>query len=170
MIFDGYWRHELLHSIIKLKLYFYVSKIYSWEYLFHKVNKEILLSAAAIRKITDDELDYKKQNHIPITAIPILNYKVRLAKYPFIGDETFIFNKPIIEDYDQSQKEIVNLGIRDVCNQIIHSYIWGTVTKNSKEVYGFLMVSDFDKAKCIYLLELKEWLSVLDTCISESTV
>ena len=204
MIFDGYWRLELAQSRMRLKFYHFISKFIYSEYLHHKVNKEILLSAAAIRKITDDELEFKNSDyyntpHYPMPyktvrvdeegnpyleeptdvdfkkpldppELAILDSVVTLVKYPFIGDESFILNKPILEDYDQSRKEIVKIPLREVCNQIIHSYVWGTITRNGKEVYGILMVSDRKKKEFIYLLELKEWMNVLETCAFKSTV
>lgn len=204
MIFDGYWRLELAQSRIRLKVYKFISKLIYSKYLHHKVNKEILLSSAAIRKITDDELEFKNSDwyntpHYPMPYktvkvdenghtyleepkdvdftqpvdppdLPILDMKVSLTRYPFIGDESFILNKPIIEDYDQANKELVEIPLREVCNQIIHSYVWGTITKNGKEVYGILMVSDRKKKDFIYLLKLEDWLDAMNKCALESTV
>ncbi len=204
MIFDGYWRLELAQSKTRLRLYKMISRFIHTDYLYHKINKEILLSAAAIRKIIEDEQEFKDSEyyntpHYPMPykevkideegntyledpigidftkpvdspELPILDSKVPLTKYPFIGDENFILNKPIIEYYDQKHKESVELSLREVCNQIIHSYVWGTITNNGKEVYGVLMVSDRRKKDYIYLLSIDDWINILNNCALESTV
>ena len=102
--------------------------------------------------------------------LPILDSKVSLTKYPFIGDEDFILNMLIIEYYDQKHKESVELSLREVCNQIIHSYVWRMITNNGKDVYGVLMVSDRRKKDYIYMLSIDDWINVLNKCALESTV
>ena len=98
-----------------------------------------------------------------------MRYRVPVLKYPFIGDEEWIYYNMAVEDYDYEKAEEIKLDLEKLCNKIIHSYIWTIVYSHGK-VYGIAVASDREKAKEIYLLKLADWIEVIGFCSEHASV
>ena len=174
MILDGYWKRELKTSINLLKLWKSVSTVFDTDYVMHKANKHILLTAIAVRKMVDDELLAKKDikhSSLPMPKLPLINYRVTVTEYPFTGDKDWIIPGRITaDDYGQASgvKEIL---LNKLCNQIIHSFVWGIAgTTGKKGFAGFLVASDREKEKLVYYVTIDDWIAAIQFCVVNSSV
>jgi hypothetical protein len=192
MILDGYWKKELKRNLRNLKLWINLSKAYSVysKYSEHQVNKSILYSAIIIRKMFEDEkhaepilkemkaLELEKHTefvpkiaHCDSGLLKIIKYKVSVTIYPFSGDEDFIIERVIPDNYDYKNKAQEKIELNKLCNQIIHSFVWSVAyEQKSKKIHGVLFASDKEKAKVMYLLEPKEWIKAIRFCIKNGNI
>lgn len=172
MILDGYWRIELHRYERRLKIWGRLCNGKS-TYEEHQVNKYLLYSAAAIRKLIEDEADAKEQIEKASLSMPelaLLHYDMPAVEYRFDGDKNDIIHKVIVDNYKTAGKTIT-IEAKTICNSIIHSYIWNLAygSKN-KGIIGFFTASDFDKEKKLYLIKLSDWISYLAFCRENCTV
>ncbi len=70
-------------------------------------------------------------------------------------------NHRLEEQYEFKNKIEKKLKIRDVCNQIIHSYTFQLVGYRSKIFYVFFN-SDHQKNKYLFKLKIKDFLKVIE--------
>lgn len=172
MITDGYWRLELFHNKQKIIFWSLIDNTIMSEHNEHRVSREILYSAVAIRKVIDDDKEFATEaTKINTEKLPleVMNLKVPIKRIPFNGDKDFILHKFITDNYDYSKTEKIEMDINYICNQIIHSYVWSVVYSN-KKLFGVLFASDTKKDKEIYLLKIEDWLEVLQFCVEKATV
>lgn len=63
----------------------------------------------------------------------------------------------------------VELTVKDVCNWLLHSYVWSLAWDSDKKSYaGFFVASDFDREKYVHAIHFTDWQTVLKLCIDES--
>ncbi len=171
MISDGYWKLEIKKSEWILLGLQRLSRIMHSEYLEHRMNKHILLTAAIVRKIIEDEIsteeEYKKSN-FELPTLKMQSNAVDAYLYHFAGDEKWILHKVIVENYKRKCQK-VRIETRKLCNCILHSYIW-TIAYVNNRIGGFLVASDFDKEKGLYYIPLRSWCDVLEYCIDNSNI
>lgn len=173
MIFDGYWKKELIQNAKKLCFWYKCLKIYP-SYAEHQINKMVLYSAVIMRKLFEDEKHAEttiKKADMPMPPLKLLEYKVKVSVYPFLGDEEFIIENVIPEIYDCKNAIIEEIELNKLCNQIIHSYVWSvSYSKQSKKLNGLLFASDKAKAKELYLLELNEFIKAINFCVENGNI
>lgn len=173
MILDGYWKKELKHNIHILKLWMKLSKAFH-DYAKHQINKSVLYSAVIIRKMFEDEKDAElelKKTTLPMPPLKLLKYKVKVRVYPFFGDERFIVERVIPENYDYKNAAIKDIELNKLCNQIIHSFVWSLAyDQDLKKIKSVLFASDKAKEDVLYLLELKEFIKAIDFCIENGNI
>ena len=62
--------------------------------------------------------------------------------------------------------QAASLKVKDVCNWLLHSYVWGVAGyADQKGFAGFLVASDFDKEKFVHFVSFGEWQKVIDAAI-----
>lgn len=173
MIEDGYWIKELENELKEFKKKRRKRKYYSQE-LEHQINKSLLLSAVIMRKMFEDEKNCEtalKDSVMPLPPLKLLKYKVKLIEYPIGVEEPFLIERYIPDNYDYNNQKVVEVKLNDLCNQIIHSFVWQVVfTKQQQELYGVLFASDKVKENKSYLLSNDEWIKVLEYCIENNTL
>lgn len=173
MIFDGYWKKELIQNAKKLCFWCKCSKIYP-SYAEHQINKMVLYSAVVMRKFFEDEKHAEttiKKVDMPMPTMKLLEYKVKVLVYPFSGDEEFIIENVIPGNYDCKNAVIEEIELNKLCNQIIHSYVWSvSYSKQSKKLNGMLFASDKAKTKELYLLELNEFIKAINFCVENGNI
>lgn len=174
MILDCYWKQELNSSIHLLSFWKRVSTVFDTDYVRHKTNKQILLTAMVARKIVDDELWAKKEiehSSLPMPKLALIDYKIPVTEYPFNGDKDWIIPGRIFaSDYGQASgtKDIL---LNKLCSQIIHSFVWSVAgTSGENGFTGFLVASDRDKEKLVYYVTVKDWIAAMRFCIANSSV
>ena len=91
-------------------------------------------------------------------------------KYPYTGEEGWaIRSKLCASDYGKGQT--VCIKVKDVCNWLLHSYVWGIArNENGKGFAGFLVASDFDKEKFVHFVSFEEWNALLKVVMKNSTL
>jgi hypothetical protein len=186
---DRYWKRELKQIRRSLVFWRKVGRYVLSDYSEHKINRGFLLSAVIIRKISDAEMDaeaaYKKvdkdeENAGIISKVvsaglePMKKYvseiqkiKVRVTRYSHVDEDKFFVNSRVfLDDYDTKNAIAGGILLRDACNQIIHSYVWGIVN-SGKEMYGVLLASDQEKKDGMFLLTVEDWTNVIDEVIEK---
>lgn len=174
MLLDGYWKTELKRIRRSMRFWsgFRIS-IFD-DYVEHKINQGFLYSAVIIRKISEDEKDAEKtceKNNLPMPRLPVLKINVLLKQYNHINeDKFFMLSRVYLQDYDMNNEIVKSESLYNVCNQIIHSYIWGLVYLNGKHVCGALMASDRFKDTGVFYLTINEWTDVIQKVIEEAAI
>lgn len=166
MLQDGYWKRDIRKLRRQLSFWSRFGVYFSRDYAIHIMNRCFLFPSAIIRKIEEDEAEAKKvleKTDLMLPAFKVLNYKVQVIKYIYIGNNSFYSSsKPNLADYDQNSIEKMELTLREICNQFIHSYIWTAILSDKKrELYGAMFAKDYDRGKCAYLLKIDDWLKAL---------
>ena len=166
MLLDGYWRKDLYETkkqLEKWSKYKYIS-FKDKDKAEHMINRGLLFSAAIIRKIFEDEKEAKKtEKKLNWQPAPykILHYTVPVKEYNHTDSEKdFYISNIILSDYDLKNSKIIDLSLKALCDQFIHSYVWGIVYSN-KQIYGAIFASDKQKEKSAYLLKIEDWIEAV---------
>ena len=155
MIHESYpWKQDLLRRkslIIRYNKSEQFEK--NDEKTFTVLEKSLFYSAFIIRKLIDckgklsDEADNYSlviEKRIPTEEINQLNR--------WVDEETHDWEHPI--------KETVQ-G-KNICNWLIHSYVFSFSINDSGIVGGFLVSSDYDRNKSLYFVPIDEWLNYME--------
>lgn len=71
-------------------------------------------------------------------------------------------------DWDHTYSETV-LG-KNVCNWILHSYVFSFLFEENGTIIGFLVSSDYDRNKVLYTVKLDAWLNYVNFVITDDVV
>ena len=175
MLLDGYWKRDLIKIKRQLKFWSRYGGSILKDYAEHKMNSCFLYSAIIIRKIIDDETEAEtddKELNIPPTPYEVLHCSVPVVQYKYIGENPFFAVSSIyLSDYDTKNGLKIELSLKKVCNQFVHSYVWGVVHYGKKnKLYGAMFASDSEKEKCVYLIKLEDWIKALDFVINNCRI
>ena len=125
------------------------------------LEKAIFYSAFIIRKLIDcgsklsDEAD---KYSFEIQACKPLQNITRLTT---LNEKS--------HDWNHFQKKPVN-G-KEICNWLIHSYIFSFVWNEKMEKFeGFFVTSDFDRNKLLYYVDINNWIDYIDFIAKDSMV
>lgn len=117
------------------------------------VEKDIFFAFYAIRKL----IEASKLSET------ILNLKLSVTAYPFNGEYITKLNWHRIDKHYNFDNEFhENLAIRFVCNQIIHSYLFGTLCDEENRLEGIYFSSDRDKHQKLYHIRLADLILCFD--------
>lgn len=170
MIVDGYWKLDLQQ--INYSLVFW-SKMGFGDFAEHQISRNLLYSAAIIRKIAEDEKEAEYaagSNQMTMPPLPIIKMSVPVKRYRHTDpDKFFVNSKVFLDDYDLQHAETDKLSLFHACNQIIHSYAWAVVHQG-RRIHGVLFASDREKEKDILYLTLEDWTSTIKTVIDTSVI
>ena len=172
MITDGYWRLELFCNMQKIRFWSLMNRVLRTSHNEHRINREILYFAVAIRKIIEDDKEARaisRQYKWKEPPLEVMRKRVPVRKFPYNSEDGFVGHTVSASDYDNQNAENIQLDLDILCNKIIHSYIW-SVVYSDKRVYGVAFASDKEKTKELYLLKIEDWLKVLQFCADKATV
>lgn len=173
MLSDGYWKLELKKIIHALRFWRKIAGALHMKFFEHQVNRQILYSAMVVRKIIEKERWEKgdrKNCNVPEPEFSVLDEKFKTIKYPYVGGKEFIGFALFAENYNMAGKETELLLLEHVCNSIIHSYVWGLVWRDRREIAAFGVASDRYKEECLYLVMLDDWLGMLEVLFEYGNV
>lgn len=159
MIIDGHWKWELQ------KLSWTVSVFCKFpvdcNFAEHQLSRAILYSSIILRKVIEEQTEADKYARFPLQTPEILTAEITAVKYPYIEKEDWTIRGKIGAS-NYSTGETVFIKARDVCNWLIHSYVWGIVHYFDQRGYaGFFVASDRDKEKFVHYISFDEWRKVL---------
>lgn len=166
MIFDGRWKWELKKLSWAISLW---KKAPSYgEYGKHQLNRAVLYSATVLRKTIEDEIEAEKvakEQNWTLPECKIMRCEISATKYPYTDEDGWAFRGKIcVSSYGEGQAAL--LKVKDVCNWLLHSYVWGVAGyADQKGFAGFLVASDFDKEKFVHFVSFDEWQKVIDVAI-----
>lgn len=169
MIFDGHWKWDVQKLSWELSVWRQLS--FTSEHAQHRLNRAILYSATILRKIIEDETKVEKffrKNGKTIPHKRLIQTKLPAIRYPYTAEDGWtVRGKLCLEDYGSGTK--VELSVKDVCNWLLHSYVWSLAWDSDKKSYaGFFVASDFDREKYVHAIHFTDWQTVLKLCIDES--
>ena len=119
---------------------------------FAALEKRIMLSCYIVRKLAES-------NKI---APDKLQAEINLYSYRSKGKMVDFLNSHRIDElYEIEKPEVTSRPFSYVINQIIHSFTFQFVFEGHNRISGILFNSDRSKKKTLYLVKLKELISVL---------
>lgn len=173
MLLDGYWKHEIKKSISSIRRWHWLSGVIHGGWIEHQLNKQILLSGIVVRKIIEDEDNAKKEiekTELPMPPFRILCHPIEVTAYPFVGDKDWIIERVIADNYGYPLGT-ESLSLKVICNQIVHAFVWGLPHESKKDrIIGFLVASDREKDKKIYLVSFDNWIEALKFCYNNCNI
>ena len=163
MVYESYpWKQDLLRRKRLFLKYNTVEQFERNEEASYTVlEKAVFYSAFIIRKLIDcrgklsDEAD---QYTICSKAYSPLKEVNTVNRWP---DEN-------THDWDNYQKK--NVKGKDICNWLIHSYMFFFSYSEEGLVDGFLVTSDYDRNKFLYHIDIADWLDYISYIANDSIV
>ena len=171
MITDGYWRLELFYIKQRIMVWSFIDRYIRSYHNEHRISREILYSSVVVRKIVDDckeARSFSRQHKQKEPPLEVMRYRAPLKEYSYTGDD-FVTYRVSVEDYDYSKAKDIKMDLDQLCNKVIHSYVW-SVVYSGKDVHGVVFASDKEKTDKLYLLKLSDWIDMLQYCIDEACV
>jgi hypothetical protein len=151
------WKEELLKAAVRLKRKS-TQKRWTARSSF-VVERDIMVSAYAIRKLLEahklsDELQF---------------LQVETIQYSLVGDVPDAWNRhEFYDSYDLESGVATHLPVRELCNQIIHSWVFIlSATEAGNEFDGIFVCSDRARRSYLYFIAAKVLIRLFETIGSE---
>ena len=159
MLESCYWKDDLERSLCKLLKW---QKQRRWsDRSICLFEKEIIITFFQIRKLIEAHKLTDRCRIQNLTAI----------RYNHIGHRVDVSNRwPIEELYALSHGKKSNLLLAFVANQIIHSFIIGTVFLEEGTPEGIMVSSDFRRNDYLYHFSLSELLRAIREVVTDDIV
>jgi hypothetical protein len=107
---------------------------------FARVERDILVAAFAVRKLMDS---YKLSDEME-------RANVRCTVYPALAPlPDYTDRHEVDKYYDLSMPRQRSLSLRNLCNQIVHSYVLFLDVDAGSGLGGFFVVSERDREQCV---------------------
>ena len=118
------------------------------------IEKMVFIDAFAIRKLIEAKKIITKTEKMP----------VELNKYPRSDSQITKYNWiDLDKHYKRESNQTVSRGIYDVCNNIIHSYIFLPIVNVDKKLDGLYFSSDKTKEKHLYFIKACDWCEAVES-------
>lgn len=160
MIYESYpWKCDLSKRCETLKKY--THKPIKTDDDYTKVEKAIIYSAFIIRKLIDchsktsDEVDKYVLN---VESIPSVE-KMDIANN-WIKESTHNWNRATSE----------TISAKNMCNQLIHSFVFSIDENEDGTLHGFFVSSDYDRNKKLFSVNISEWINLIDFVVTDDIV
>ncbi len=153
MIWEScYWKDDLLKSVKWLKEKV-ISRRRPSEKLLVEFEKCMFITAYQVRKLIEAK---KLSNSLVDSSLPITEYgnikKVTLMNWHRL-DELYDFDAPKTD----------NISIKNVCNLLIHSYVFVAEQQClTAPIKGVFFNSDRTRNQFLYHLHINDWISFLE--------
>ncbi|MBZ0122125.1 MAG: hypothetical protein K8H88_34345 [Sandaracinaceae bacterium] len=116
-----------------------------------KIEQDVMLIAYSTRKLMEAG---KLSNQTAATAVPV-------SSYAAIGKPVHRMNWHRLDElYDVANPSATSISVKDLCNQIIHSYVF-VVSAGENGLEGFLVASDRDRNKRLLDVSLPAFLDTV---------
>lgn len=158
MIESTYWRQELRAELAWLKKHRTYRRWSEKQLVLYE--RRLMLVAFQVRSL----LERPKVNDRARSAkMPVIRYKK-------IGSKPFTFTGAgFPEDrFDIESPEQSELGVMDVCNQLIH-YYWMQTWSEGTAFHGMLVFSDFMRHKWAYEFRIEDLISLFSVFANDAS-
>lgn len=125
------------------------------------IEKAIFYSAFIIRKLIDCK---------GMVSDDVDEYLFHLKGIRPIKEIDYMHRWPDEDSHDWEHEVTYTKCGTNVCNWLIHSYLFCFSGDENGVIDGFYVSSDYDKNKILYRVELKEWLAYMDYVSSDFIV
>lgn len=159
MAFESYfWRKSLNRDISYLEKKLRLS---------HKEIEKNIDKHFSTLEIKIMEISYAVRKLADTYKIPdgLLDEKIKMNFYPRSTNQKRAF-VDIEKEYNLKKTLGAELKIREVCNQIIHSYIFQSTGNSRRAFTHILFVSDRDQDEGLYSLDLKSFLKKVSKIVN----
>ncbi|WP_041784155.1 hypothetical protein [Micromonospora sp. L5] len=135
------WREELVKVADRLERR---RRQRRWhERTYFLIERDIMISAYAVRKLSEAGRLSRILRGTPI----------KVTRYELVGQVCDQWHTEFWESFDMESPTTVNLSIADLCNQIIHSFVWRiSVTEVGSLFDGIYVSSDRQRRKFLYFV------------------
>lgn len=162
MLIDNHWKPELKRLCREIT--FWKKRTAFYKYAEYRLSRALLYSAIILRKIVEDENEVKailKKNNCLMPKLTVINSEIKSMRCPYTAEEGWTMRgKLCAQNYGKGTE--ISLQTKDVCNWLIHSYVWGIAHyMNEKKYAGFFVASDFDKEKFVHFISFDEWIKLI---------
>ena len=154
MIHESYpWKQDLLREK-RLILKHNCANVLSNDSAYTVIEKAVFYSAFIIRKLIDCRV--KVSDEVDAYKFALKGFRPRknvdmMHRWP---DENS-------HDWEHETTACTKLG-RDVCNWLIHSYIFFFGFDEDGKIGSFFVSSDLDRNKLLYRINLKDWIAYME--------
>ena len=161
MIYNSYiWKKDLNKQLEIIRENNIIQKL-SKEESFDEIEKAIFLSGFMIRKLMDSRT--KVTDHIDNLSI--------LIEVMDATDSPTILNAHRIEQhYDLEKRDHVAISLRNICNMLIHSFVFEFSIGDNELIDGFYIVADRNKDKALYYVALDQWADAISTIVHDNVI
>lgn len=111
-----------------------------------------MIAAYAIRKLFEAK---KLSDRLSVAEINVHRFALRGPAPHFFNVHRFWKN------YDLDNTECAQLSLRELCNQIIHSFTWTPVVEEDGHSLAGIMVSSRERRKHLYAVDIDEIVTAL---------
>lgn len=157
MIYESYpWKQDLLRRRRLFLKYNTVEALKnSYDRAYTVLEKSVFYSAFIIRKLLDCRSKLSDEAESYSLCVDVYKSLKKVHLFRNWPDEQS-------HDWDHPWKETVN-G-RDICNWLIHSYIFGFEFDKEEDgiVEGFFLSSDRYRNKSLYYVKICDWLAYIE--------
>lgn len=164
MIYESYpWKQDLLRRK-RLILKYNRAEILSEksdDRAYTVIEKAVFYSAFIIRKLIDckgkvsDEVD---KYRFTVKGIPPIKYIDMMHRW---SDE---------DSHDWDRETSYTKSGAEICNWLIHSYIFFFCYNETGAIESFYVSSDYDRNKLLYRVEMKDWIAYMEFVGSDYVV
>lgn len=128
---------------------------------YQVIEKAIFYSAFIIRKLIDcaGKLSDEAENY------SLKGFFVQPLKHIDL-----IHRWPEEDSHDWENEKSVTVAGKNICNALIHSYMFFTRSNGENVIDSFYVTSDFDKNKLLYRIPLNAWISYIEYIVSDNVV
>lgn len=163
MVYDSYpWKQDLQRRR-RLILKYNTAERFDQNYdsAYTIIEKGIFYSAFIIRKLLDcggklsDEADL---------------YVIRAKSIKPLVHIDLMQRWPEEDSHDWENEKNVTVAGKDVCNWLIHSYLFFVEQEEGEPIISFCVSSDYDRNKTLYKISMKDWLAYIDYIATDSVV
>jgi hypothetical protein len=152
------WKRELRRSAIMLSVW---CKKPPTERGYFLIEKQTFLSAFVVRKLFDSHkiTDAIRSQSVALEFFP--------AKLNVLGGMASAFGKSYLDEvYDVETSETRSLTVREIVNQIIHSFFFVVDSKGTDETFLFFN-SDRTKGNFVVQLPLSRYVQLLRSIVAD---
>jgi len=132
----------------------------NFEATFFKIERALLYSATNIRVLIES---HRLSDEAEAYSI----YVTKNRPIKEINGLNKLFDKNAYDLEDTCFESVLG---KNVCNWILHSYIFHLAFEEKGHIVGFSVSSDFDKNKGLYTLKLDDWLDYMNFLILDNII
>lgn len=158
MIESTYWRQELRAELAWLKKHRRYRRWSEKQLVLYE--RRLMIVAFQVRSLLER---LKVNDRARNVRTPVVRYK-KIGSKPF----TFVGAGFPEDRFDVANPESSELGILDVCNQLIH-YYWMQTWSEGTAFKGMLVFSDFMRNKWAYELLVEDLISLFTVFTDDSS-
>ena len=154
-----YWRNLIRRDLVylskKMKMKHHEVEANIDEH-FSYVEIKIMTTAYALRKLADT---HKLPDITLNKLVKAQIYRRKVSEPPrAYGD--------MEKEFDFNTRKAGTIKLRDLCNQIIHSYIFQAMGSRTKAFNSFFVVSDYSRNKYVYEVSLSTFIKATNWAIN----